>query len=259
MTPDLDDEGSLGEDGGDELDGVDERVGSLTEAEHKDTITLSDGEIHKHLTEKRGATSEDIRLFKVLGKYLSGTEGERIRTFPSYIRETKIWREIIQRASYGNGEKAKTLLAIISKLYEVTRITHSEYTGSMAEGKDLSLEVIKNSVFPELVPALFQYAGWKWPDFDKRLIMEEDPERKAEGYKEHITRTIEERLGADSQTAYHIEGQEDDIVRQMQSDALVEQTLERIREKKARAEELNPDEIAFLAQHALDKMMSENK
>jgi len=155
-----------------------------------------------------GVSDEDIRLFLALGDYCSrGENASRITNFPGYFSLTPEYRAIMARGSRENGDKSKSLLAIIAHLDEIERLKQSHSVGSLVDGIDHSLEIIKQYITPDLVEALAKSAGWQGYN----------PMDPAQRNFEYIKEWIHIKMEDDPSMAHFVAEEENDILEELQS------------------------------------------
>jgi len=167
------------------------------------------------LNEKWGADDNDLRVFRLLGKFLSGEAGYRVQTFPGFVRGCEQYRAVVQRGSIGNGLKAKTLLAVIMELEHVERLTPSQYVGSMAESKELGLEVLKTLVVPLLVEDLSRYAGWSGYEVPAFVENEHDHEKRKTLLMQYTKDWIMMNLAEDPHMMHYVQAIEDNALAEL--------------------------------------------
>jgi hypothetical protein len=172
----------------------------------KHQITLDD----LNLKEIWKADDNDLRVIRGLGKFLSGEAGYRAETFPDFLKGTEPYQAVIRRGTGGDGLNAKTLLAIIMELEHVQKLGNvAEHTGSLADGKDTGLNVLRRIVVPILVPDLGVYAGWKGYQLSNEIANENDCEKKEKKIMEYTRIWVMDKLADDGQMSYLVQALED--------------------------------------------------
>jgi len=219
-------------------------------------------DMQQELTDKWGADGTDFRLFENLAKYLSGNKGsDMVQKFPASVRDIPEYKGIIQKATYEDGRKAKTLLAIMSEFGEIEGLTSSQETGSLSEGTDLGLVTMIEYVVPILVQDLSVYTGYKGYHLPENIARIKNPERRMGEIMTYTKNWVVEKMGDDPQVSHLVENQEDAFILDMfaSNEAL---RVAEVKGKLERGEILNEDDldllnIAAMTDETVRKMMAE--
>ena len=191
--------------------------GSFSDSESNQVgVSLAD----LHLNERWGADDNDLRLFKALGRFFAGEAGARANVFPGFVKSTEPYRALISRGTIGDGNKAKTLLAVIMELDKVEQLSAAQFIGSLVDNADPGLEVVKMIIVPMLVEDLAIYACWQGYMLPASIENERVPAKKKQLIMDYTKNWILTKLGEDPYMTHYVERIEEETLTNLMQDTM---------------------------------------